>query len=87
MTKRRFDDVERASLALRKAIIKHRMVLGDAEWTNGYRCGKPEEEERLRPKEMAQWKIVQAKENAVDRAFYRLIRAVKLQGASRGSTR
>jgi hypothetical protein len=38
-----------------KAIQEFAEAQGEAQWTNGYRCGRPEREAELVAKEFAQW--------------------------------
>jgi hypothetical protein len=60
--------------AFAKAIDAARLLAlreGDAQWTNGYRAGRPSEEAKLHAKEMRQWTSA----GEADAAFVKALKA------------
>lgn len=72
--------VQAAKQTLRAAIWMAAMARGEAQFTNGYRCGKQDESSELYAKEMRQWEVVGEKEGEMQRAIDALVKAVRAEG-------
>lgn len=53
------------------------LARGRANWTNGYRTGKPSEEENLYPREREEWKRCDVEEERFRRLCQRVLREAR----------
>ncbi len=72
--------VAKARIALRQAVDRACIARGEAQWTNGYRAGRPDKEHELFNKEMrlfAQCVIADATVERRIRAFAKAVREAR----------
>ena len=74
--------VKAARQALVSSIVDAAHIRGEAQWTNGYRCGKMEDDEWFR-EEMWRWGMCEKADNKVTRAISAYARAVRREERQR----